>query len=309
MKPKECIDVTHPEIAAQLKDQSLSTALTFGSDKKPTWLCDKGHEWPAPVYDRTGKGRGCPYCANKKVLPGFNDLTTTHPGLAAQLKDQSLATSLTFGSHKKPIWLCDKGHEWPTPVIKRTGRGDGCPYCSGKKVLPGFNDLATTHPELAAQLKDQSLATSLTAGSHKKPIWLCDKGHEWPTPVYDRTKGRGCDGCAKYGFDQTQPAFVYLVSQKPLHPEDSIIVKLGISNTHSLDTRLAKHAKRGLTEVLRTREYPLGSQAAEKETEFKHYLKKLHSKFRVTKDELPDGFTEAFLSTAPGWEEHADLAC
>ena len=60
---------------------------------------------------------------------------------------------------------------------------------------------------------------------------------------------------------------------------------------------------------LRTREYPLGSQAVEKETEFKHYLKKLHSKFRVTKDELPDGFTEAFLSTAPGWEEHADLAC
>ncbi len=235
-------------------------------------------------------------------------IDVTHPEIAAQLKDPSLATSLTAGTDKKPVWVCAEGHEWEATVKNRT-EGKGCPYCANKKVLPGYNDLATTNPDLAAQLKDKSLATSLTAGSDKKVSWLCDKGHEWAATVADRKKGNGCSSCAKYGFDQTQPAFVYLVAQKRLHPEDSIILKLGISNTHSSDTRLAKHAKRGLTEVLRTREYPLGSQALEKETEFKCYLKKLPTQFRVTKDELPDGFSEAFLSTAPGWEEHADLAC
>ena len=314
MGAKDCIDVTHPEIAAQLKDPSLATSLTAGTDKKPVWVCAEGHEWEATVKNRT-EGKGCPYCANKKVLPGYNDLATTNPDLAAQLKDKSLATSLTAGSDKKVSWLCDKGHEWEAKVASRkrrsqtATRGNGCPYCYGRFAIPGETDLATTHAELAAQLKDKSLATSLTAGSNKKVSWLCDKGHEWAATVADRKKGNGCSSCAKYGFDQTQPAFVYLVAQKRLHPEDSIILKLGISNTHSSDTRLAKHAKRGLTEVLRTREYPLGSQALEKETEFKCYLKKLPTQFRVTKDELPDGFSEAFLSTAPGWEEHADLAC
>ena len=27
-------------------------------------------------------------------------------------------------------------------------KGTGCPYCAGQKVLEGYNDLATTNPEL-----------------------------------------------------------------------------------------------------------------------------------------------------------------
>lgn len=30
-------------------------------------------------------------------------------------------------------------------------RGDGCPYCANRKVLPGFNDLATAAPLVAKQ--------------------------------------------------------------------------------------------------------------------------------------------------------------
>lgn len=29
--------------------------------------------------------------------------------------------------------------------------GSGCPYCAGRKVLPGFNDLETLYPDVAAQ--------------------------------------------------------------------------------------------------------------------------------------------------------------
>ena len=296
---------TNPAIAAQLKDQSLATSLSAGTEKKTIWLCAEGHEWEAMVSNRT-KGSGCSVCAGQRVLPGFNDISTTHPGLAAELKDQSLATSLSAGSNKKVSWVCAESHEWGVTVNDRTN-GDGCPFCSGRLAIPGETDLATTHPELAAELKDQSLATSLSAGSDKKPVWVCAEGHEWHATVSSRTNGNGCSSCALYGFDITQPAFVYLVSQKRLHAEDTVIVKIGIANTGSLDTRLAKHARQGLTEVLRTREYPLGSQAKKKEDEFKRYLEKLPTQFRVTKDELPDGYTEAFLSTSPDWEERADL--
>ena len=31
------------------------------------------------------------------------------------------------------------------------GGDPGCPYCAGRKVLPGFNDLAALRPDLAVQ--------------------------------------------------------------------------------------------------------------------------------------------------------------
>ncbi len=33
----------------------------------------------------------------------------------------------------------------------RASEGVGCPYCAGTAVLPGFNDLATTHPDLSSE--------------------------------------------------------------------------------------------------------------------------------------------------------------
>ena len=42
------------------------------------------------------------------------------------------------------------GHEWQATVNDRS-TGYGCPVCSGNTVLAGYNDLATTHPELAKQ--------------------------------------------------------------------------------------------------------------------------------------------------------------
>jgi hypothetical protein len=88
-------------------------------------------------------------CSNKLVLPGVNDLATTHPELAAQAHGWD-PTTLTAGSHKKVGWKCALGHTW-NALVKERSQGTGCPVCSNKKVMAGHNDLATTHPELAAQ--------------------------------------------------------------------------------------------------------------------------------------------------------------
>ena len=47
--------------------------------------------------------------------------------------------SFSCWSHKKVWWKCDKGHEWQTAISLRS-RGDNCPFCSGRRVLTGFND-------------------------------------------------------------------------------------------------------------------------------------------------------------------------
>lgn len=108
-------------------------------------------------------GSGCPFLAkNPRVWKGFNDLATTHPEIAAQwhpTKNGNLTPEdVVVGSNKKAWWYLPYKDprtgkffifEWEA-VIKSRLR-NGCPFLSGQKVWKGFNDLATTHPEIAAQ--------------------------------------------------------------------------------------------------------------------------------------------------------------
>lgn len=67
------------------KNAPLSPETVSASTHKKMWWKDSyGHEWAQPVYSRTVQKRGCPICANRVVLPGFNDLATTYPALASE---------------------------------------------------------------------------------------------------------------------------------------------------------------------------------------------------------------------------------
>jgi hypothetical protein len=92
---------------------------------------------------------GCAVCAGKQVQKGLNDLLTTHPQISLEATGWDPA-EVTAGSSKKKTWECENGHQWKASVSDRT-TGHGCPICSGKKVLAGFNDLGTTNPEIALQ--------------------------------------------------------------------------------------------------------------------------------------------------------------
>lgn len=52
-----------------------------GSGKKVWWKCKKGHSYFKAPNSRTNLGTGCPICANKEVLIGYNDLATVRPDL------------------------------------------------------------------------------------------------------------------------------------------------------------------------------------------------------------------------------------
>ena len=83
----------------------------------------------------------------------------------------------------------------------RTTRGSGCPCCLNKVIVKGFNDLATTHPNL---LKDWDYNKNLLkpdeipAGTGKKIFWKCNVcGFEWEAVCTSRARGAGCPHCAK----------------------------------------------------------------------------------------------------------------
>ena len=175
--------------------------VSSGSGKKVWWKCERGHEWQSSICNRV-KGRSCPYCVNKKVLQGYNDLATTHPEIAKEWHPTKngylVPKDFTFGSGKKTWWKCKKGHEWQSSICNRV-KGRNCPYCLNKKVLQGYNDLATTHPEIAKQwhpTKNEYLTPKdLTFGSEKKIWWQCEQGHEWQSVVYSRTKKDSISTC------------------------------------------------------------------------------------------------------------------
>ena len=189
------LGTTHPELAKEAYGWSPQTEIAF-SAKKEKWRCAKGHVWSAAIASRS-KGRGCPVCAGKQVLSGFNDLGTTHPELAVEAKGWDPSTVIS-GSHEKVKWLCCNGHEYFASPHSRTGYNKtGCAYCSGQQVLSGFNDLFTTHPELATEAFDWD-PTTVTAGSNPKKKWKCSLGHTWMSAPNSRTgpNRSGCPICA-----------------------------------------------------------------------------------------------------------------
>lgn len=180
--------------------------VTFGTKRKVWWQCSKGHEWRVSVQSRTLDGTGCPVCAGRVILPGENDMASQFPEVAREwhpTKNGALLPSQVPPTSKRRVWwLCPLGHDYMAAVGMRTMRNSGCPYCAGKKVLAGFNDLATTEPEIAAQwhptLNGSLTSQMVTAGSHKKVWWICAEGHVWKAAIYSRAgkQKRGCPVCA-----------------------------------------------------------------------------------------------------------------
>jgi Probable Zinc-ribbon domain len=190
------LSVTHPELA-QEADGWDATLINQGSHKKLLWKCHLGHSYESVVSNRALQGKGCAVCKNKKVLAGFNDLATTHPQIAQQA-DGWDPTTVVAGSDKKREWLCEVGHTYTASPNSRTQSrgGTGCAVCTNKKLLVGFNDLATTHPEVAGQAYGWD-PTTVIAGTHLHQQWICEFGHIWNAEIKSRTTGgNGCSICS-----------------------------------------------------------------------------------------------------------------
>jgi DNA-directed RNA polymerase subunit RPC12/RpoP len=77
-----------------------------------------------------------------------------------------------------------------------TGKA-GCPYCTGKEVLTGYNDLQTIRPDLAEEW-DYSLNETTPDKIHYnnqtiQAHWICKQcGHKWVHTVKNRDRCPEC---------------------------------------------------------------------------------------------------------------------
>ncbi len=188
-------------------------SLTLKSGKYAYWKCNTcSRFWYARIADRTS-GKGCKSCSAKKVnartlshkINRGGSLFDVSPQLAQQwhpMKNLELTPqNITPQSNWKVWWRGECGHEWQASVNHRFN-GQGCPFCSGQKVLVGFNDLMSKNPDIARQWnqsKNINLSpTQVTDHSGKKVWWICEKGHEWRATIASRCSyNSGCPECSK----------------------------------------------------------------------------------------------------------------
>ncbi len=165
---------TYPELAEQWnyeKNGALTPRdVTIGYSSKVWWTCPLGHEWETTVNNRVSSSTGCPYCAGRKVWPGFNDLASKRPDIAAEWNTEKngdlTPRMVTTGTKRKVWWTCPLGHEYETYIRARTN-GGGCPYCAGRKAWAGFNDLAM--PAAAGSSSAARPRTATSAPPPRKP--------------------------------------------------------------------------------------------------------------------------------------------
>lgn len=160
---------------------------------------DHGPFWQRPTKHLSGKG--CHKCAGKPPL--------TNESVDLRLVGRRIQRLGNIkGGANKVLWKClvpECGHEWlssPSHVL----HGDGCRKCAGTLLLTNSDvDARITHRCIKRIGDIKSTGTKI--------YWLCLKdscGHEWPTTPKNILAGKGCPRCAKYGFNPSKPAVLYV---------------------------------------------------------------------------------------------------
>jgi hypothetical protein len=289
---------THASLAAEwhpTKNLPMTPSNTRAwTNRRVWWRCAEGHEWKASGNQRT-TGTGCPVCRGMVAITGVTDMATTHASLAAEwhpTKNLPLLPSMVVaGTASKLWWRCAEGHEWQASGNSRTSRGSGCPYCAHQKVVPGVNDMATTHASLAAEWHpDRNLPVTpdqVFAGTNKLVWWQCVEGHVWQARASARVAGTGCPTCATYGFDPHATSLLYFLEHAELRAR-----KVGITNLGT--TRLRDFQRAGWT-TLRTWESPSGVVVQDAEREVLQWVRQDLG--------LPPFLAQADVGRTGGWSE------
>ena len=216
---------THPNLVSEwhpTRNGDLTPEqVTAGSEITAWWILPyddpkTGHHdfiWPAKIESRALDNSGCPYLSGQAVWPGFNDLATTHPNLVSEwhpTRNGDLTPEQVTECSNKPVWWIlpyddpktgqHHDFEWKAVISNRTRKGYGCPYLSGHGTWPGFNDLATTHPNLVSEwhpIKNGTLTPKQVSSGSKVSVWWIfpyddpKTGHhdfEWKETVYNRAQ-------------------------------------------------------------------------------------------------------------------------
>lgn len=204
-----------------------------GVRKKVEIVCpDHGPFWQR--IDHHVNGHKCRKCAARalsaKVLPSFDEFKAA--ALKVHADRYGYPGQPYAGKHSKVSVVCpDHG-----PFLQRAGRhlsGMGCAVCAQKGVAAGRR-LTTDGFIVRAKAvhgDKYDYRPSRCTGTHRPLAVGCRQhGVFWQRPA-NHLSGKGCPQCARYGFQQGAPAFLYVLYSGPANA-----FKIGVTN--NFDQRL-----------------------------------------------------------------------
>lgn len=180
-------------------------AVSINSHIKVWCICKLGHSYQSSPKHRN-QGNGCPYCAGKKVLKGFNDLLSYAEQYMNYLIDEwdqqnnkVMMDEIYRGSMKNYKWKCPKCFRTYERTAQARVRGMGCPYCNHKKVDKELS-FGYLHPDALLdwnyQLNDIN-PYEVSEFSNKGVFWKCHIcGNETKASIGSRSKGFRCRVCS-----------------------------------------------------------------------------------------------------------------
>lgn len=215
-----------PELVDKLSDELkvVANKILFKQTKWLKWKCQTcGGIYPDSIGNVVAGINNCPYCAGKKLLSGYNDLASVHPEIVEKLspKFRKAASEILCKENKYLKWICPICHgQYYDSIINVLTSNDSCPYCKGKKLLPGFNDFKTLYPELAEEWHPTNRYIGLEPDkilpkSNEKAFFQCPKcGEIYPMKIQNRVikYKRHKEPCPRCG--RTRPKSLYFAMKK-----------------------------------------------------------------------------------------------
>ncbi len=193
--------------------------IYIGSYKKAGWKCETcEHSWSARIASVTLSGNGCPFCARRQLCVDINCKMCFNRSVAACsidlaergiLWDDSIdPRMISKGSDKKAGWKCAKcKHSWIATIAKVIIHGNGCPFCTCKKLCVDVSCKTCFNRSVAAILdkcvergilwNDSMDPRTVSKSSDKKASWKCEKcEHSWIASISSViSRGTGCPKC------------------------------------------------------------------------------------------------------------------
>ncbi|QJX71480.1 hypothetical protein F-LCD7_0231 [Faustovirus] len=197
------------------------------SSKKVWWKCkyypdDERHYFEASVSCVISANSECPYCTNKRVLPGFNSFSsvkdfalywdqTLNPGIDPDYLPQATNKVVNLRCHINPI------HVFVMRVCNFR-QGERCGICNGK-TADETNSVATVYPELVKYwnaLKNDKEPEEVSYGSGIPIWWDCpwDEKHVYPLQPNLRSKSVCCPECTRAGYSLISIEWLECIERK-----------------------------------------------------------------------------------------------
>lgn len=154
--------------------------------------------------------------------------------------------------------------------------GKGCMKCGIIKTSDAKNYTTEVFIEKANQIHNNKYdyAKTVYINSTTKVIIICPEHGEFLQNPADHLSGRSCIHCATYGFKLDKPAILYYL--RITTEDNKILYKIGITNS-SVEQRFKLKDLQKI-EIIKQKEFILGSDALAKETEIKQKFKEFQYK-------------------------------